>query len=138
MLKLATIKEELKTNNPIHIRRVFGNNSINKYELLKTLKIELSNGKIITIPKGYTWDLSSVPRFLWWLLPPDGDFQIGALIHDYLYEFKVLPQKECDKEMYLWSKAVSGTENISLRNIDNKLRYYGVALFGGFVYNKKD
>lgn len=134
---LENIRTELKENrNPIKMKRVYGNNSINNYELLENVSFELSNGKGIIILKGYKWDLSSVPRFLWWLLPPDGDFQIGALIHDFLYENKLFERSFCDKEMYKWSSATSATKKSSFRNIDNKIRLIGVQLFGWYVYNK--
>lgn len=145
---LENIRTELKENrNPVIMKRVYGNNSINNYELLEDITFELSNEFKITIPKGYKWDLSSVPRFLWWLLPPDGDFQIGALIHDFLYENKEwlihdftyvnlhYSRKFCDQEMYRWSVAASGTKKQSLRNIDNKIRLAGVRAFGWYVYN---
>lgn len=135
---LENIRTELKSNrNPIKMQRVYGNNSINNYELIEDVYFKLSNGFTIIIPKGYKWDLSSVPRFLWWLLPPDGDFQIGALIHDYLYEYNMFDRSFCDKEMYKWSCSISGTEKLlSLRNIDNKIRLLGVQLFGWYVWNK--
>lgn len=145
---LENIRTELLENrNPIKMQRVYGNNSINNYELLEDVYFKLSNGFVIRIPKGYKWDLSSVPRFLWWLLPPDGDFQIGALIHDFLYENKEwlihdftyvnlhYSRKFCDQEMYRWSVAASGTKKQSLRNIDNKIRLAGVRAFGWYVYN---
>lgn len=124
--------------------RVMGSNKKNKYILLEPLAVELSNGEVIVIPKGFIWDLSSVPRFLWALFPPDGDFEIGALIHDFLYikrketKFKTFnTRKFADKEMLIWSMKVSGTDKISLRNFDNYMRYYVVRLFGGLVWNDK-
>lgn len=119
-------------------QRVVGLNKKNKYRLLEDLVIQLSNNDLITINQGFIWDGSSVPRFLWWLLPPDGDFELGSLIHDYLYinkhKFKYT-RKFVDKEMLLWSNVLSGTQNkISFRNIDNYIRYYFVRLFGGFVW----
>ncbi len=39
----------------------------------------------VTIPSGYMSDGASVPRLLWWLLPPWGDrATFAALLHDYL------------------------------------------------------
>ena len=39
----------------------------------------------ITIPKGFEFDLSSVPRPLWWLIAPF-DLSVAApLLHDFLY-----------------------------------------------------
>ena len=122
-------------------RRVIGSNSKITYRLMETLKVKLYNGEIITIPKGFEWDLSSVPRIFWWLLPPDGDFEFASLIHDYLYKNQELnptiTRKISDKELLIWSKVVSGTNNnFSLRNIDNWIRYIFVRIFGGFVWRK--
>ena len=122
----------------IEKRFVTGNNNVPKYQLIKDLDIQLSNLIIIRIPKGYVWDLSSVPRFLWWLLPPDGDFGIAYIIHDFLYEYKYYNRKFCDDEMLKWAKVSSGTKKISLRNIDNYTRYYAVRLFGWVVYNRNN
>jgi hypothetical protein len=116
--------------NPVKKSRVFGNNTINQYKLLETLEIELSNKLIIVIPKNYVWDLASVPRFLWSLVPPDSDAEIAFLIHDYLYENKIVSRKFADNEMMIWSKKTNGTVNVSIKNIDNKVRYYGVKWFG--------
>ena len=146
-------------------RLVRGNNTRPKYQLLEDLHIRLSNGFEITIPKGFIWDLSSTPRMIWWLLPPDGDFDLAYLIHDYLWiekeklrvefqhfildsrlnrdkeEIKVdkdgwaFTRKFTDDEMFLWANKINGTEKLSLRNIDNKLRYWGVRAFGWLVWN---
>ena len=135
-LTIYNIKNELMNDNPIKMRRVYGFNKINRYELLEEITFELSNREIIVIPKGYVWDLSSVPRFLWSIFAPDGDFQVAALIHDYLYEFRLYSRNFSDKEMYKWSVATSGTDKASFRNFDNKCRYYGVRLGGWYVWNQ--
>lgn len=117
-----------------------GNNTKPKYMLLKALEIKLSNEDIILIPKGFEWDLSSVPRFLWWLLPRDGDFDLAYLIHDYLYINKKrynYSRDFVDDEMYLWAKTINSTKKLSLRNIDNFIRYIFVKAFGGLVWKNK-
>lgn len=136
--------------------RVLGYQNVPRYRLLEELFIQLSNKLTIRIPKNFEWDLSSVPRFLWSFLPPDGDFELASLIHDYLYIHRkeinrffeehheemgipkvVITRKFADDEMLLWSKEVSGTRNkISMRNFDNQLRYIAVRLFGWTVWNK--
>ena len=121
-------------------RRVVGRNNKPTYTLTHPITILLTNGRYIHIPKGFEWDLSSVPRFLWGVLPPDGDFELASLIHDYLYITKPSwsSRKFADKEMLIWSRSVSGTNNkISLRNLDNQVRYTAVRLFGWIVYNRK-
>lgn len=41
----------------------------------------------ITVPAGYMSDGASVPRPLWWFLPPWGDpGTFAALVHDYLLD----------------------------------------------------
>lgn len=39
----------------------------------------------ITVPKGFVTDLASIPRWGWIVLPPDGPWVKGAVIHDFLY-----------------------------------------------------
>jgi hypothetical protein len=134
-LSLDNIQEQQKEFSVIEKRLVIGNNTKPKYQLLNDLDIMLSNNEIILIPKGFVWDLSSVPRALWWALPPDGDFAIAYIIHDFLYENKMFNRAFCDNEMLIWAKASSGTKSISLRNIDNYTRYYGVRLAGWLVWN---
>lgn len=117
--------------------RVIGTNNKTTYTLLESLSIELSNGDIINISEGFEWDGSSTPRLFWSIVPPEGDFELGALIHDYLYVNKKkfsYSRKFADTEMLLWSKKVSGTTKASIRNIDNYIRYYAVRIFGGLVW----
>lgn len=135
ILTIKNILEIIRRENPIKKSRVFGSNTINEYTLLETLEIELSNKYIILIPKGYVWDLASVPRFLWWLFPPDSDSELAFLIHDYLYENRIINRDFADKEMLIWSKKLSGTQNTSVRNIDNTMRYLAVKWFGTKAWN---
>jgi hypothetical protein len=140
MITLNNVKELQRSFSLIHKRYVTNNNTIPKYELLNPLHIQLSNGDEIVIPDGFIWDLSSVPRMLWWALPPDGDFGVSVIIHDYLYENRHrlgYTREFADKEMLLWAKASHGTNKPSIKNIDNHVRYYGVRLGGWMVWNKK-
>ena len=147
MIKLHNVNLLQKEYSLISKTKIKGNNSRPRYRLDVTLEIQLTNGMNITIPKGFEWDLSSAPRFAWSILPPDGDFELAYLIHDYLwinkeemYEFFeyydcVFDQKFTDDEMLKWSKVTNGTEKISFRNIDNLIRYYAVRTFGWLVWN---
>lgn len=40
---------------------------------------------IITIPEGFITDFASIPRVLWNILPPVGEYGEAAVVHDYLY-----------------------------------------------------
>jgi len=147
MIKLHNVNLLQKKYSLISKTKIRGNNSRPRYRLDVTLKIQLSNGMNITIPEGFEWDLSTVPRFAWGFLAPDGDFELAYLIHDYLWINKeeiyelfeyydvVFDQKFTDDEMLKWAKVTNGTEKISIRNIDNYTRYYGVRLFGWLVWD---
>lgn len=136
MITLINIRELLISGiNPVKKERVWGHNNKNYYKLSEEINVMLSNGMIITIPNGYVWDLASVPRLLWWLVPPDSDAEIAFLIHDHLYENKIISKDFADNEMLLWSKETNGRKNVSLRNIDNYVRYYAVKWFGKIAWN---
>lgn len=43
------------------------------------------DGNLIKVPKGFDFDLASIPRFLWWLIAPF-ELSISApLLHDFIY-----------------------------------------------------
>lgn len=123
--------------NPIVKIRQYGNNNVNQYKLFYGLNIQLSNGQYIWIPKGYVWDLASVPRVFQSIISTDNDAEIAYLIHDFLYENKIGTREFADKEMLKWAKVTNGINKIHIRNIDNYIRYYAVRLFGRKIYNKK-
>lgn len=56
-----------------------------RWRLVEAITETLSDGAILTIPKGFRTDLSSVPRLLWALFPPFGDFIRAAIVHDWMY-----------------------------------------------------
>ena len=147
MITFENIPRLQKEYSLISKTKIRGSNSKPRYRLDVTLEIQLSNGMNITIPKGFEWDLSTVPRFAWGILAPDGDFELAYLIHDYLWINKEemaihfeyydmnFNQKFTDDEMLKWAKVTNGTEKISIRNIDNYIRYYSVRTFGWLVFN---
>ncbi|PDS26487.1 DUF1353 domain-containing protein [Flavobacterium branchiophilum] len=134
--RLDTIKNTLLSGrNPIKKTRVYGIDNVNLYRLVVAVRVQLSNGDVIKIPRHYVWDLASVPRLLWWLCPPDSDAELAFLIHDYLYEKKMYNRQFVDNEMLKWSVITNGTRKLSLRNIDNYIRYYIVRLAGRHAWN---
>jgi hypothetical protein len=138
MIKLHNVNLLQKKYSLISKTKIRGNNSRPQYRLDVTLKIQLSNGMNITIPEGFEWDLSTVPRFAWGFLAPDGDFELAYLIHDYLWKEQKenYTRKFTDNEMLKWAKVTNGTDAFwSFRNFDNYARYYGVRLLGWLVWD---
>ena len=140
-INIHTIKSNL-TNNLVKLSISYPITNKSHFVLLESLSITLTNFDVIVIPKGFKFDGSSAPRFLWWLFPSYGDFFFAALVHDYLYSTKYKveelgnknAQKFADKEMLFWSNIIND-KHIG-KKIDNYLRYIAVRLFGKKVFIK--
>lgn len=48
---------------------------------------EPGSGKWVDVPRGYLVDGASVPRILWFLLPPWGRYGAATIVHDILCEY---------------------------------------------------
>lgn len=55
------------------------------------------DGEVYTAPDGFVTDFASVPRILWSLLPPTGDYGPAAVIHDFLVRKGVIKRSNADK-----------------------------------------
>lgn len=72
--------------------------------LLNSLEYRVGSAdstEVIIVPKGFITDFASVPRGLWNIFPPFGEWAAAAVIHDYLYKTKGLDgrytRKQADK-----------------------------------------
>jgi len=90
------------------------------------------------IPKGFTFDGASVPKFLASFLSPVGVLLIGGLIHDYAYKYAALKPKN-DKDALLIVNQHEADKIFRDINIEvngfhflNYLAYWALRL-GGFV-----
>lgn len=64
-----------------------------KWKLLKAFEYslrEIDSGEWVTVPEGFVTDFASIPRGLWNLLPPTGNYGKAAVIHDYLYQERII------------------------------------------------
>lgn len=52
-------------------------------------------GHTLTAKAGYAFDLSSVPRPVWWLIAPNELSIVAPLFHDLLYEYRGILPAEC-------------------------------------------
>lgn len=97
------------------------------------------NGVTITVPDGFQFDLSSIPRPLWWLIAPF-ELSISApLLHDFLYQsggnapHAIEPDKEYTR---------SDTDALFKRIMEQEgvagwrrgAAYLAVRVFGGFAW----
>lgn len=97
------------------------------------------NGTTITVPDGFQFDLSSIPRPLWWLIAPF-ELSISApLLHDFLYQKagsapeEIEPDKEytrADTDA-LFKKMMEQEGVVGWRRA---AAYLAVRLFGRFAW----
>jgi hypothetical protein len=126
------IIEQLSSDDLIVQSYVYSDKSSKYWKIQNPITVQLSNGKIINIPKGFIYDMSTVPKWLWGIVRPFNDGLFGYLIHDILYVIRKhnMTRKECDKEMLFWT-------NITNKNkFDNYIRYFFVRLFGWLWWDK--
>lgn len=111
--------------------------------LLEDLEIQLSDGYILKIPKGYIWDGASVPSWLHWLFPPVDEGVIGDLIHDRLWEDKqgqfeyfkfniYKARKFADDERRRWRKV-----HAPKKWVFNWISHAVIRAIGGLYYSRQ-
>ena len=105
--------------------------------ILKDFKYTL-NGTEYVIPKGFTFDGASIPKFLRTFFSPVGVLLMGGLVHDYMYKYAAC--KPADKKGQLLLVDQKRADEI-FRDINievngfyfiNYLAYWSLRL-GGFV-----
>ena len=61
---------------------------------------EDASGVHVVVPKGFSTNLTSVPKILQWLYPADGPYAPAAVVHDYLYRRGKVSRKAADVMFY--------------------------------------
>lgn len=126
------IIEQLETDELIVQSYVYSNKSSKYWKIQQPITVTLSNGKTMNIPKGFIYDMSTVPKWLWSFVRPFNDGLFGYLVHDVLYVQRVpgMTRVQCDKEMLFWT-------NITNENkFDNYVRYLFVRALGWLWWYK--
>ena len=120
--------------------------STRNWELTQDWKYNI-DGTEYVIPKGFTFDGASIPKFLRTFFSPVGVLLIGGLVHDYMYKYThckpvsakgallVVDQKKADQIFRDINIVVNGFYSM------NNLAYWSLRI-GGFVawngHRKKD
>lgn len=90
-----------------------------QWEVAKNYKTKFG-----TIPKGFVTNLASVPKILWWLLPPYGKYTEAVVWHDYCYSKVDTKRKQDDKQF----KILMLDNGTKLWKVN--VMYLGVRIFG--------
>lgn len=95
-------------------------------------------GLRLDIPSGFVSDLASVPRPLWFILPPHGSYAPAAIVHDLLYR---APGHIVDGRAYSRAQADAVLEQAMLslgtvKDWECLLIYWGVRVLGWLKWSK--
>ncbi len=126
------VVEQLLSDELIVQSYIYSDKSGKYWKIQNPITVELSNGEVINIPKGFLYDMSTVPKWLWSFIRPFNDGLFGYLVHDALYVNKVngMTRKQADKEMLFWTNITNDNK------FDNYLRYFVVRLLGWLWWYK--
>lgn len=101
------------------------------WSLVEPFQYLTKDGKKITVPRGFTTDLASVPRLpIVWLLF-GGQADKAAILHDYLYRTGRVSRKEADR-IFREAALEEGEGALTAW-----FMWLGVRLFGGKYYRDK-
>lgn len=84
----------------------------------------------VRVPAGTITDLATVPRLLWVIFPPHGQYAKAAIIHDYLYDQAIGSKTFAD------SVFLEAMEVLAVPRWRRVLMYWAVRLFGRGNYSK--
>ena len=111
--------------------------TVRTWTITKDFKYKL-RGIEYVIPKGFTFDGASVPKFLASFLSPVGVLLIGGLVHDYAYKYACLKPKNNKDPLLLLNQhqadKIFRDINIEVNGFHflNYLAYWALRV-GGFV-----
>ena len=112
---------------------------VRTWTITKDFKYKL-RGQEYVIPKGFTFDGASVPKFLASFLSPVGVLLFGGLVHDYAYKYAGLQQKNGTLHLLNQKLADKLFRDISIEvngfHFLNYLAYYALRLGGFMAWNK--
>lgn len=87
-------------------------------------------GDRIEVPAGFVTDFASIPRWLWWLYPPDGRWAQASVVHDVLYRFQLRNRAQADA-IFLEAMAVARVPAHR-----RWIFYLSLRLFGGIAWRQ--
>jgi hypothetical protein len=126
------VVEQLLSDDLIHQSYVYSDKSEKYWKITEPICVTLSTGRRYTIPRGFVYDMSTVPKWLWSIVRPFNDGLFGYLVHDRLYVIRDhnMTRKQVDREMLFWTNITNSNK------LDNYVRYFVVRAIGWWVWYK--
>ncbi len=131
----------LETPDQIPLMYLCNGKSERRFVTAEKISVELSDGSVLIIEKGFETDLSSVPGWLWSFCRPLDRGMIGDLIHDKLWSEKQFElerfdwsiyatRKFADDERHRWRKKL-----VPHKWLKNAITHRVIRWVGGFFYS---
>jgi hypothetical protein len=87
--------------------------------------------RVIEIPIGFVTDFASVPRALWAVLPPQGQYGKAAVVHDYCYRTKGFCTRPKADQTFLEGMTILGVGRITRYTMYSGVRAFGASSYQG-------
>lgn len=117
------------THYPDIILRKSTSGKYDWFEVVEDCVFTHITGEKFIIPAGYITDFASVPRFLFWFIPPQGRSANASILHDFLYDSQIGDRLLVDFFFYYELRKV-------LPIWQAKAMYFMVRMFGGSWWKK--
>lgn len=101
----------------------------NQYKLISPFEYHVGDypsQDIIKVPAGFITDLTSIPRILWFILHPCGQWAKSSIIHDYLYSKSNTTKTRLEADKIF----LEGLKVLKVPLVQRYALYYAVRLFG--------
>ncbi len=113
----------------------------NEWEILEDIHYTLRDNTKVTVPKGFTCDLCSIPPFLQPFFSKTSSTVKAYILHDWMYQKDYMRDELgdekarllADDEMLYQANLIDPEKNRT-----NKILYKGVRLFGEEVYLRRE
>lgn len=117
-------------NSRVRVEQVAIVNGVTWYELLEPISIHFTTdeqGFDIEVPAGFRTDFASVPRWLWAIFPPTGEWSAVSVLHDWLYRRTTCSRFLADA---IFREGMAAVGVPAWRRV---AAYYAVRVFGGIA-----
>ena len=112
--------------SPLIFKKLDGN----KFQLTAPLIYQVAPERVITVPEGFVTDLASIPRVFYISTPPIGNYDLAAVVHDFLYSAQITTRAQADG---LFRQAM---QDCGVGRYTRTKMYLAVRLFGGAIWDR--